>query len=344
MRRRPAPAAPAALRRAAAAALVLAAAACGAPASEEGPAGPADGAFPVEIEHEFGTTEITARPERVVAVGLTEQDALLALGVVPVGTTEWLGAYPGEIGPWAEEALGDAEPPTVLHDEDGPPLEQIADLEPDLILALYADLTEGQYDLLSRLAPTVAQPGGYRGYGIPWQELTETTGAAIGEPEAAERVVARVEGEIAAAREEHPEFAGATAVMATDWDGYFVYGSEDPRSRLLTDLGFALPDGLDAAIGDSFGATLSAERTDMLDTDAVVWLDADPEELHASDLYGGLDVVSEGREVYVRDPDYSNFISFVSPLSLPYQLERLVPELAAAVDGDPGTAVADAAP
>lgn len=30
----------------------------------------------------------------MVVVGLREQDALLALGVVPVATTEWFGEHP----------------------------------------------------------------------------------------------------------------------------------------------------------------------------------------------------------------------------------------------------------
>src|SRR5262245_63429953 len=40
-------------------------------------------AFPVTIEHKYGSTTIEEEPERVAVVGLTEQDALLALGVVP---------------------------------------------------------------------------------------------------------------------------------------------------------------------------------------------------------------------------------------------------------------------
>jgi iron complex transport system substrate-binding protein len=35
-------------------------------------------------------------------------------------------------------------------------------------------------------------------------------------------------------------------------------------------------------------------------------------------------------------------MSFSSPLSIPYALEHLVPELAAAVDGDPSTPVPSA--
>lgn len=38
-----------------------------------------------------------------MTVGLTGQDAVLALGAVPVGTTGWLGGYPGAIGPWAKD-------------------------------------------------------------------------------------------------------------------------------------------------------------------------------------------------------------------------------------------------
>ena len=60
------------------------------------------------IRHKFGETTLTHAPKRVVVVGPREQDSLLALGVVPVGTTEWYGEHPGAIFPWAKKALGDA--------------------------------------------------------------------------------------------------------------------------------------------------------------------------------------------------------------------------------------------
>ena len=53
-----------------------------------------DGAYPVSIDHKYGTTELTEKPERVVTVGLTDQDAVLALGTKPVGVTEWFGEQP----------------------------------------------------------------------------------------------------------------------------------------------------------------------------------------------------------------------------------------------------------
>ena len=61
-----------------------------APAGSGGTAGAEPGAFPVTIEHKFGETTVNEEPERIVVAGLREQDSLLALGIVPVATTEWL--------------------------------------------------------------------------------------------------------------------------------------------------------------------------------------------------------------------------------------------------------------
>ena len=66
------------------------------PAASGSSAAAAD-AFPVSLENKYGTTTITKAPQRVVVVGLTEQDSLLALGVVPVATTKWFAENPGEI-------------------------------------------------------------------------------------------------------------------------------------------------------------------------------------------------------------------------------------------------------
>ncbi|MDH2428011.1 iron-siderophore ABC transporter substrate-binding protein [Sphaerisporangium sp. TRM90804] len=309
----------------------------------------AAGAFPVTVEHKYGSTTVTAEPQRVVTIGLTDQDSVLALGKVPVGTTEWIGGYKGAVGPWAADKLGGAAPPTVLTDTGtGPQVEKIASLRPDLILALYSGLTKEQYDTLSKLAPVVAQPKEFADYGLPWQMQTQTIGKVLGKEAEAKALVSDVEAKLAAAKTEHPEFAQSEALIATPYEGIFVYGAQDGRTRILSALGFNLPADLDKVIGDEFGANISKERTDLLDTGAVVWIVADPAadaaKLHADKVYGDLQVVKDGREVFVKETsDYGNALSFVSVLSLPYTVERLVPQLVAAVDGDPSTEVAQPA-
>ena len=158
--------------------------------NESGAAAPAaeSAAFPATIEHKYGSTTIEEAPKRIVVAGLREQDSLLALGVVPVATTEWYGKHPGAIFPWAEEALGDAPEPEVLSFIDGIQFEKIAAQRPDLILAVYSGITKKDYDTLSKLAPTVAQPPGQVDWGSSWQDEIMTVGRAIGKPKEAEKL------------------------------------------------------------------------------------------------------------------------------------------------------------
>ena len=53
-----------------------------------------------------------------------------------------------------------------------------------------------------------------------------------------QELVDGVKKQIADAAAANPEFAGKTAVVVTPYEGLFLYGPEDPRSRMLVDLGF----------------------------------------------------------------------------------------------------------
>ncbi|MER8033010.1 iron-siderophore ABC transporter substrate-binding protein [Streptomyces bauhiniae] len=330
--------------------LAVTAVACGSSDSDAGSGSPdakgsASSAYPVTIGHKYGSTTIKSEPKRIVTVGLTDQDAVLALGKVPVGTTEWLGGYKGAVGPWAKDKLGSSPAPTVLKDTGtGPQVEKIAALRPDLILAVYSGLTKSQYASLSKFAPVVAQPKEFNDFGVPWQRQTELIGKALGKDAEAKKLVAGVQDKFAAARKANPDFAKSTAVVATPYDGTFVFGSQDPRSRLLSDLGFTLPKDLDKVIGDKFGANISKERLDLLDQGVALWIVPDltsaVTKLHRDPVYGDEKVVKEGREVFVKETsDYGNAVSLSTVLSIPYVLDRLVPQLAAASDGKPATKV-----
>ena len=327
------------------AAIALGASGCGGDGASGGTAAGGDApGFPVEIEHAHGVTRIEAPPERVVTVGLTDHDALIALGVVPVGVTDWYGERENALWPWAREALGGAEPPEVVGDARELNLERIAALRPDLILGLYAAVDAEQYGRLSRIAPTVVQPADHPDdYGIPWQELTLTAGRAVGREERARELVAEVEARIARARAEHPGLDGATGLIATVYQGIYVYGPDVANSRMLRSLGIRVPDEVDRLIergADPTGTQLSLERANLLDVDVLVWLDATRGEGPlANPLYRRLDVHREGREVLLDSGGRLGGASFVSVLSIPYLLDELVPMLAAAADGDPATPV-----
>ena len=98
---------------AAAAVSVLALSACstgpadGGAAATGGSSAPADaGAFPVTIEHAFGETTLTEKPERVATVSWVNADVSLALGVVPVGMpADTYGGNENQSTPWKDTKL-----------------------------------------------------------------------------------------------------------------------------------------------------------------------------------------------------------------------------------------------
>ncbi len=287
------------------------------------PAG--DGAFPVTIEHRYGTAVIPEEPERVVAAGFTDADFALALGVVPVGVRDFIGPFPEEDRPWAQEALDGAQPPKVGAEELN--FEQVAALEPDLILA-YSYLGEDEYARLSQIAPTVVEPED----GSPWQEQTVITGRVLGREAQAEQLVAATEARFAEALDEHPEFAGATvAVQFGDPSAsLYLLESTDPRWEFFASLGFSPP----GEVGE-----VSRERVDLLNQDVLVFIGATDEQLDADPLLANLPAVREGRAVRFGgfDTEFAGALGFGSPLSLPYAIDIAVPKLAAALDDDPTT-------
>lgn len=312
-----------------------------APASAAASDASGEAAFPVTIEHRYGTTTIESEPQRIVTVGLVEQDALLALDIVPVATTEWFGEYPGSVWPWAQDELGDRPAPATVGDATAVNIEAILDQDPDLVLALYSSLTEEEYTTLSSQVPVIAQPADVIDYGIGWEDLTVTVGRAVGKEAEARALVEEVEAAFVTAQEDYPEFVGAGAVAATPYEGVYVYGPQDARGRFLTALGFELPSDLVAVTGEEYGGTVSPERADLLDLDLVIWLDAEGVEDYGGPLYESFAVHTEGREVHLSsfDDPLGGATSFVTVLSVPYLLDGLLPKLAAAIDGDPATPV-----
>lgn len=320
---------------------------CAAPAEPEVPPTPDDAAhaaaFPVTVHHAFGATTVPAPPQRIVTVGYTEQDMVLALGQTPVGVTEWYGDQPHATWPWAQDELG-AATPEVLENVDGPQFERIAALAPDLIIAVNAGLGQADYETLAAIAPTVAQPAGAVATFAPWDELTLQVGRALGREQQARDLVDGITADFAAAAAAHPEFAGVPAVFlqAPFYDGRAIAYQDGLSTAFLTDLGFVVPGELAAFAPEdgSAQAYLPLEQLGVLNAgEVLVWATEDDQartQLEAEPVYRTLTPVQEGNLVFT-DGVLAGAIYFATPLSLPYVLERLVPLLEKAVAGDPST-------
>jgi iron complex transport system substrate-binding protein len=306
------------------------------------PATEVTGAFPVTVEHAFGSSVVPAEPQRVVVAGLNEVDYLYSLGIAPVGVHEWWGGYPYATGPWADPVrieLG-AEP-EVLDGFDINP-EWVASLDPDLIVVTYHDVDQAMYDTLSKIAPVVAASADFEAWSTPWREQLRLIARAVGRSERAEQVISDVDTTIEQIKADHPVMAGATFETGLlDAGSLTTYSSDDIGNQMLAELGMSVPDELDA-MADGVFITLSTEQFEVLDLlDTFIWLDAEGQaQALAEDIptYAATRLHTEGRSIF-PSKDMVLAMSFNTPLSIPYFLDQLAPMLDAALDGDPATAI-----
>lgn len=304
-------------------------------------------AFPVTIQHRYGSTEIPAEPQRVMALGLTDVDPILALGVTPVGFIDWYGPYEKAdirdgLWPWSHDAVGEAEPTVLPRNDDKFNFEAIAALRPDLLIAQYSGMTAQEYATASQIAPTVAQSDEFPDFEMPWDLTTRIIGEALGRSVRATELIDAVRARFASARQDHPEFAGRSAMLVDFFEGIlYARGPKEPHGKVLADLGFSYPAEVEALIpSDNVLAELSLEQIGLLDTaDVLIVGEFDTKaELVEDPLYQQLAAVREGRVVPGTEP-IEGALYWATVASLPFAIEGLVPMLAAAIDGDPATPV-----
>jgi len=101
------------------------------------------------VKQAMGTTTIKGTPKRIVVLTNEGTEALLAMGVKPVGAVQsWLG------NPWYDHIKNKMKGVKVVGTESSINLEAIAKLHPDLIIGTKMR-QEKQYDQLKAIAPTV---------------------------------------------------------------------------------------------------------------------------------------------------------------------------------------------
>ncbi|MGW6821517.1 iron-siderophore ABC transporter substrate-binding protein [Streptomyces sp. NPDC055005] len=327
-------------RVAVAATAALTLAACGggdsdkADTAKSGETGAAAGAFPVTLEHKYGSTTIAEQPRKVVTLGLSDQDAVLALGVKPVGAVDWFKEQPYGKWPWAKDLWGSA-PPQVVGERDEYNMEKIAALEPDLIVAQYSGMKKEQYDTLSKIAKVVAQPKGSEDYQATWQVMTRQIGKALGKDAETEKLITGIDARFKAVRDKHPEWKGKTVSVGEPYEpGKFsAFSPKDPKVIFLSEMGFTTSEAYRTALGKENVADLSSERLDVMEADRTVWLGTAETEaaMKADPLYQKTKVHQEKRDLFLPydSPDIGAALSFNTVLSIPYAIDQVVPKLEA---------------
>ncbi|MCV6965031.1 iron ABC transporter substrate-binding protein [Mycobacterium intermedium] len=291
------------------------------------PGTPGGGA--VTIKHLFGETVVKEPPKRVVSAGYTEQDDLLAVGVVPIAVTNWFGDQPFAVWPWAQPKLGTAQP-VVLNLDNGIPVDQIAGLKPDLIVAVNAGVDEDTYQKLSAIAPTIAQSDG-DAFFEPWKDQAAAIGQAVFQADQMKSLVNAVDQKFAAVAQQHPQWKDKRALLL---EGRLAQGAVVAttgwQTEFLTQMGLVIADSINE-FGHDHRAVIPRERiTSVLDSaDVLIWTTESPEEqqaLLADPEVAQSQATTQNRHVFTSK-DLAGAIAFASPLSYPVVADQLPPQL-----------------
>lgn len=324
------------VRALAVAVLAVLVAACGSDSgsAEAGASGAAsnvtaaqDAAFPVTIEHAAGSTTIDERPERIVTLNVQWTDAVVAMGVQPVGFVLDQSSGESDPYPWQDGVLDGAER---IDTSGSVPFEKIAALRPDLILTTYLATEPADLEKLQQIAPTIGLLGDLQV--DPWQDQVEVLGEVLGDPARAQDVTADVQTQIEALAAELPGLAGKTYVAANYVEGdgiYVVADPEDGASRLFYALGMKIAPRVLELDAEAVGRIqISTEQVGVLDADFIGILTngSDPGQLPGWDQ---LPAVQSGAVVEFQLADVVG-LNTPTPLSLPHVIDVMRPALEAA--------------
>jgi iron complex transport system substrate-binding protein len=306
------------------------AAACSSDKSANGTSGGGS----VTVKHAFGETTVPGPPKRVVSAGFTEQDDLLAVGVVPIAVTNWFGDEPFAVWPWAQPKLGTAQP-VVLNLDNGIQIDQIAGLKPDLIVATNAGVDDATYQKLSAIAPTIPQSGS-EPFFEPWKDQASAIGQAVFQADQMKTLVSGVDDKFAAAAKNNAAFKDKKLLwlQGTLLQDNVVATLPGWRTDFLTQMGFVIPDSIKQFAVDhrafiprnQIGPTLDA-------ADVLIWStesDADRAALLGDPDIAALRAIKQNHNVFTSK-DLAGAIAFASPLSYPVVADQLPPLLAKAL-------------
>jgi iron complex transport system substrate-binding protein len=285
----------------------------------------------VTVVHAFGETRIPAPPQRVVSAGYTEQDDLLAVGVVPIAVTDWFGGQPSGVWPWARAKLGAAQP-VVLSLADGIQVDRIAALKPDLLVATNAGVDEETYNRLSAIAPTIPQSG-RDAFFEPWKDQATIIGQAVFKAGEMNALTKSIDDKFAAIATDNPQFSAKKVLLLR---GTFYKDAVQAtlpgwRTDFLTQMGFVIPDDI---TGYDQGLIPRDHMVSVLDTaDVLIWSTESPEQqaaLVSDPTFRRLRATREQRNVFTG-LELAGAIAFSSALSYPVVADRLPPRLAKAL-------------
>ncbi|MGF7045904.1 iron complex transport system substrate-binding protein [Paenibacillus sp. DS2015] len=252
-----------------------------------------------KVTHSMGEADIIGTPARVVVLTNEGTEALLALGVTPVGAVKsWTG------DPWYEHIAADMESVTVVGDESQPNLELIASLKPDLIIGNKLR-QEKVYEQLKAIAPTVFSET-LRG---EWQSNFNLYAEALGKTVEGDKIIADYDSRTVDFKEKAGDKLNQKVSVVRFMAGKTRIYLEDTFTGVaFSKLGIIRPDN--QKYTDTFVEEITKERLPEVDADMLFYFTYETgdgkgtemeDEMLKDPLWQSLNVVKNEKAIRVSD-------------------------------------------
>ncbi|ASS67132.1 MULTISPECIES: iron-siderophore ABC transporter substrate-binding protein [unclassified Paenibacillus] len=252
------------------------------------------------VKHALGETKIKGTPQKVVVLTNEGTEAVLALGVKPVGAVKsWTG------DPWYAHIKDKMEGVTVLGEESQPNIELIAGLQPDLIIANKMR-HEKIFEQLSAIAPTV-EAQDLRGY---WKENFTLYADALNKKAEGEKLIADFDARIEDFKAKAGSKLNETVSMVRFMGGKTrVYHTDTFSGIIFDQIGIAR-NAMTKNSKETFVDEITKERLPEVEADRLFYFtydtgdgkgNATEQEWTGDPLWKSLKVVQEGRAKRVDD-------------------------------------------
>ncbi|WLR55687.1 iron-siderophore ABC transporter substrate-binding protein [Mesobacillus subterraneus] len=251
------------------------------------------------VEHAMGSTTLEKTPEKVVILTNEGTEALLALGVTPVGAVQsWTG------DPWYDHIAEDMKDVQVVGVESQVNVEAIAALQPDLIIGNKMR-QEDIYEQLKAIAPTVFAED-LRGN---WKNNFELYSKAVNKEEKGKEVLAAYDQRIEDLKEKLGDKVNTEVSMVRFMAGDVrIYHKDSFSGVILEQIGMARPESQDKEDFAEKGVT--KERIPAMDGDVLFYFTYDEGDGKATEvekewiedpLFQNLEVAKKGEVYKVSD-------------------------------------------
>ncbi|WP_107725768.1 ABC transporter substrate-binding protein [Desmospora activa] len=270
---------------------------CGNPATESDAEGQGETR---SIQHAMGETEVPESPQRVVVLTNEGLEALLAVGVKPVGAVQ---AFSGE-GTWYKHLEKEMDGVENVGTEHQPNLEKIMTLKPDLIIGNKMR-QEKIYEQLSDIAPTVFAEE----LRAQWKNNFKLYTDTVNKKAEGEAVIADFDQRVEKIREQAGDRLSTEVSMVRFMPGRTrIYYNDTFGGTILKEIGFKRPKAQDK---DDFAAEVTKERIPEMEGDILLYYTYDEKgETEGSEmekewlqeqLWKELNVVKQGNAHKVND-------------------------------------------